>query len=232
MPGTIRILVVDRRRTVAEVLARGLQQSGMASSAVASLAEARRLVAAGQGHAVVTDIGLLAAESYPPTGLPWVRELGVPVIVLSEGSRTDDLAGVAVRAGVRGWVPKNSSLQHLLTVIGGVLRDETWIPPPLLTRVLAELMTMREDQEQGSELLATLTTREREVLGLLCAGLSRPEIGRRLFLSTNTVRTHVQNLMIKLDVHSSVAAVALANRVGLPSALQDQEAEGMDTREA
>lgn len=214
MSGTIHILVVDRRRTVADVLARGLQQSGMASSAVASLAEARRLVATGRGHALVTDIGLLTAESYPPAGLPWIRELGAPVIVLSEGSRTDDLACVAIRAGVRGWVPKNSSLQHLLTVIGGVLRNETWIPPPLLTRVLAELMTMREDQEQGTELLATLTAREREVLGLLCSGLSRPEIGERLFLSTNTVRTHVQNLMIKLGVHSSVAAVALANRVG------------------
>ncbi|WP_370144544.1 LuxR C-terminal-related transcriptional regulator [Streptacidiphilus sp. EB129] len=221
MSGAISIVVADRRRTVAEVLATGLQHSGMASRAVTGMAEARSLVAAGHGDVVVADIGLLNADGLPEEGLPWVRELNVPVIVLSEGGGSDDLACAAVRAGVRGWVPKNSSLRHLVMVIGGVLREETWIPPPLLTRVLDELLTLRETQEQGAELLSGLTSREREVLSLLCLGLSRPEIGRRLFLSTNTVRTHVQNLMIKLDVHSSVAAVALANRVGLAQPLDD-----------
>ncbi|MFD0327706.1 response regulator transcription factor [Streptacidiphilus monticola] len=90
------------------------------------------------------------------------------------------------------------------------------MPPLLLTRVVAELVARRDEDDEGAERLASLTVREREVLGCLCAGMSRPEIGRHLFLSTNTVRTHVQNLMVKLDVHSSVAAVALAHRLGLP----------------
>ncbi|AUG80622.1 transcriptional regulator [Kitasatospora sp. MMS16-BH015] len=215
MSGAVRVVVADRRRTVAEVLATGLHQVGLTTHAVTALAEARALAAAGRADLVVADIGLLTAG---PTaaGPSWGRDLPVPLVVLSDGSRDAELVTAAVRAGVRGWVPKDSALQHLLVVIRGVLRGETWLPPVLLTTVVDELVALRSAQDEGAERLATLTAREREVLGCLCAGLSRPEIGRRLFLSTNTVRTHVQNMMLKLDVHSSVAAVALANRVGPP----------------
>jgi DNA-binding NarL/FixJ family response regulator len=61
----------------------------------------------------------------------------------------------------------------------------------------------------------TLTRREREVLALMMAGFDRKEIARQLFLSTNTVRTHIQNLMAKLGVHSSVEAVSVALSAGL-----------------
>ncbi|MER5640171.1 response regulator transcription factor [Kitasatospora sp. NPDC002227] len=220
MTGAVRVVVADRRRTVAEVLATGLHQVGLTTHAVTELAEARRLADAGRADLVVADIGLLTAAHRTDHGGThdgdWGTGLGVPLVVLSDGARGDGFVTTAVRAGVRGWVPKDSTLQHLLVVIRGVLRGETWLPPPLLTRVVDELIAQRSAQDEGAERLATLTAREREVLGCLCAGLSRPEIGRRLFLSTNTVRTHVQNLMLKLDVHSAVAAVALANRVGPP----------------
>ncbi|MBF9069751.1 response regulator transcription factor [Streptacidiphilus fuscans] len=229
MAGDIRVVVADRRRSVAEMLALGLRQLGMTPVAVTGMRAACQAAADQHADVVVADIGLLlvtgraGAHSAPAgstparsafTATPWPERLGgVPLVVLSDGTRTDALAGAAIRAGVRGWVPKDSSLQHLLAVIRGVRSGETWIPPRLLTRVLAELMTLHDDQERDAERLATLSAREREVLDGLAAGLSRAEIGRRLFLSTNTVRSHVQNLMTKLDVHSSVAAVALAHRV-------------------
>jgi DNA-binding NarL/FixJ family response regulator len=221
MSGAVRVVVADRRRTVAEVLATGLHQIGLTTHAVTTLAQARALAEAGRADLVVADIGLLTAgrrTDRPEDQGAWGTDLGVPLVVLSDGARGDGAVTTAVRAGVRGWVPKDSTLQHLLVVIRGVLRGETWLPPALLTRVVDELIAQRTAQDEGAERLASLTAREREVLGCLCAGLSRPEIGRRLFLSTNTVRTHVQNLMLKLDVHSAVAAVALANRVGPPPA--------------
>ncbi|MGC0316060.1 DNA-binding NarL/FixJ family response regulator [Kitasatospora acidiphila] len=214
--GEIQVVVADRRRSVAEVLALGLRQVGMASHAVTGMRAACRVAAAEHADVVVADIGLVAEEG---AASPWPCRLGVPLVVLSDGGRSEDLACAAIRAGVRGWVSKDSSMQQLLTVIRGVRRGETWIPPALLTRVMSELMTLRDTLEEESGRLASLTAREREVLGCLSAGMSRAEIGRRLFLSTNTVRTHVQNLMIKLDVHSSVAAVALAHRVAPPDAL-------------
>lgn len=227
MAGEIRVVVADRRRSVAEVLALGLRQVGMVGSAVTGMKAACRAAAEDRADVVVADVGLLASPDILAAASPWPRKLAVPLIVLSDGTRTDDLACAAIRAGVRGWVPKDSSMQHLLAVIRGVQRGETWIPPRLLTRVLGELVTMRDGMEEDTGRLANLTAREREVLGCLSAGMSRAEIGRRLFLSTNTVRTHVQNLMIKLDVHSSVAAVALAHRAGLSNALpMPEEAPG------
>jgi DNA-binding NarL/FixJ family response regulator len=214
MAGEIRIVVADRRRSVAEVLALGLRQVGMDCSAVTEMNAALRVAAEQHADVVIADIGLLAAQS--DVKPPWPGRLTTPLIVLSDGTRSDNLACTAVRAGVRGWVPKDSSMEHLLAVIRGVRRGETWIPPPLLTRVLAELVTMRDKIEEDNGRLANLTAREREVLNCLAAGLSRAEIGRRLYLSTNTVRTHVQNLMTKLDVHSSVAAVALVHRAAPP----------------
>ncbi|MEY9848137.1 DNA-binding response regulator [Streptacidiphilus sp. MAP5-3] len=239
MAGDIRVVVADRRRSVAEMLALGLRQLGMTPLPVTGMRAACQAAAEQHADVVVADIGLLLAANRSGgrststrsastrststhsastrsafTATPWPERLGVPLVVLSDSTRTDDLACAAVRAGVRGWVPKDSSLQHLLAVIRGVRSGETWIPPRLLTQVLAELTTLHDGLEQDAERLATLSAREREVLDGLAAGLSRAEIGQRLFLSTNTVRSHVQNLMAKLDVHSSVAAVALAHRVG------------------
>lgn len=219
MSDKIRVVVADRRRSVAEILALGLQQVGILGSAVTGMTQACRAATEQQADLILADAGLMATDEASATSWAWPGHPPVPLIVLSDGGRSDDLACAALRAGVRGWVSKDSSMQQLLTVIEGVLRGETWVPPALLTRVLADLFAMREDLEEEAGRLATLTTREREVLGCLSGGMSRAEIGRRLFLSTNTVRTHVQNLMIKLDVHSSVAAVALAHRVGMPPRL-------------
>lgn len=218
MTDRITVIVADRRRSVAELLVLGLRQVSVEATAVCTFGEAARAVGERRRDALVVDVNLLASEAVPLAESPWFRRLDLPVVVVSEGDPSDGLAGAAVRAGVRGWVSTDSSMRHLLTVIHGVLHGETWLPPPLLTQVLDELISVRESLEAEAGRLAELTDREREVLSCLAAGMSRAEIGRHLFLSTNTVRTHVQNLMTKLDVHSSVAAVAIANRLGLPGA--------------
>lgn len=119
MAGEIRVVVADRRRSVAEILALGLRQVGMVGSAVTGMKAACRAAAEGRADVVVADIGLLAAPDALAAESPWPRQLAVPLIVLSDGTRTDDLACAAIRAGVRGWVPKDSSMQHLLAVIRG-----------------------------------------------------------------------------------------------------------------
>ena len=73
----------------------------------------------------------------------------------------------------------------------------------------------REASRPDGDPVARLTVREREVLGLLVAGLDRSAIGAPLFLSPNTVRTHIQNVLRKLEVHSSIEAVGLALRHGV-----------------
>ncbi len=124
-------------------------------------------------------------------------------------------AARALQAGASGWVAKDSSLSRLLAVIRGVLRDETHLPPALLTGVLRELTAARRHRTESERLVESLTPREQEVLRCMVAGLGRKAVAERLYLSPHTVRTHMQNVLGKLGVHSTLAAVALARRAGV-----------------
>jgi DNA-binding NarL/FixJ family response regulator len=85
--------------------------------------------------------------------------------------------------------------------------------------VLRLLLQEREEQRESDRLLASLTPREREVLSCLAEGAGRRDVAERLHLSANTVRTHLQNLMAKLGVHSTLEAVALTRpQPALPAA--------------
>ncbi|MEV4440502.1 response regulator transcription factor, partial [Streptomyces sp. NPDC049577] len=155
---------------------------------------------------VVDGISLVAGVR---TGHPGVR-----TVVLAE--RDDPRrAAAALQAGAGGWVAKDCSLSRLLAVIRGVLRDETHLPPALLTGVLRELTAARKHRTESERLVESLTPREREVLRCMVAGLGRKAVAERLFLSPHTVRTHMQNVLGKLGVHSTLAAVALARRAGV-----------------
>ncbi|SEK24067.1 DNA-binding response regulator, NarL/FixJ family, contains REC and HTH domains [Streptacidiphilus jiangxiensis] len=121
----------------------------------------------------------------------------------------------ALQAGAGGWVAKESSLGRLMAVIRGVMRDETHVPPSLLTGVIQELTAARRDRTESERLVDTLTPREKQVLRCMVAGLGRQAVADRLYLSPHTVRTHMQNVLGKLGVHSTLAAVALARRAGV-----------------
>ncbi|MBY8876823.1 response regulator transcription factor [Actinacidiphila acidipaludis] len=139
---------------------------------------------------------------------------GTRTVVLAE--RDDPLrAARALQAGASGWVAKDCSLSRLLAVVRGVLRDETHLPPALLTGVLRELTSARRNRTESERLVESLTPREQEVLRCMVAGLGRKAVAERLFLSPHTVRTHMQNVLGKLGVHSTLAAVALARRAGV-----------------
>ncbi|MEU6124976.1 response regulator transcription factor [Streptomyces sp. NPDC047123] len=160
----------------------------------------------GAADGLVDGISLVAGVR---SGQPAVR-----TVVLAE---KDDprRAALALQAGASGWVAKDCSLSRLLTVIRGVLRDETHLPPALLTGVLRELTAARKHRTESERLVESLTPREREVLRCMVAGLGRKAVAERLFLSPHTVRTHMQNVLGKLGVHSTLAAVALARRAGV-----------------
>ncbi|ATL28355.1 MULTISPECIES: LuxR C-terminal-related transcriptional regulator [Streptomyces] len=238
----IRVLVVDDHRIFAESLAAALAAepdvdvsaagSGPAAlrcleraitegrrfdvllvdadlgSTASALQGARPAVPVQEGNAdgLVDGISLVAGVR---SGQPAVR-----TVVLAE---KDDprRAALALQAGASGWVAKDCSLSRLLTVIRGVLRDETHLPPALLTGVLRELTAARKHRTESERLVESLTPREREVLRCMVAGLGRKAVAERLFLSPHTVRTHMQNVLGKLGVHSTLAAVALARRAGV-----------------
>lgn len=126
-------------------------------------------------------------------------------------SRTSDPQRIleTIQAGAAAWLCKDASLEDLLRVIRGVARGEIWLPPAQTGAVLELLVAERDRRSDSDRLLATLTPREREVLACLAEGAGRRAVAERLHLSAHTVRTHLQNIMAKLGVHSVLEAVAL-----------------------
>ncbi|MFF0437238.1 response regulator [Streptomyces sp. NPDC004327] len=216
----IRVLVVDDHRVFAESLAAALAaEPDVEVAAAGSGAAALRCLdrAAGEGRRF--DVVLLDGDLGDGDGVPLVAELreGRPQLRIVVVAEKDDAhrAALALQAGAWGWVAKDCSLQRLLAVVRGVLRDETHLPPALLTGVLRELTEARRHRTESERLVESLTPREREVLRCMVAGLGRKAVAERLFLSPHTVRTHMQNVLGKLGVHSTLAAVALARRAGV-----------------
>jgi|SRR5215472_3376654 len=130
------------------------------------------------------------------------------VVMLSRGSDPEQIIDF-LSVGATAWVRKDESLEHLLQVIRGVAAGEVWLPPSQTGAVLRLLLDRRDRQRERDGKLAALTPREREVLSYLAAGAGRRDVAEQLHVSANTVRTHLQNLMAKLGVHSMLEAVAL-----------------------
>jgi len=131
------------------------------------------------------------------------------IVMLSSSSEPARIVR-ALRTGVAAWVRKDESLDHLLCVIRGVTRGEIWLPQAETGNVVRLLLREQDQRRQAERLLATLTARERTVLACLAEGTARRDLmAEQLHLSVNTVRTHMQNLMAKLGVHSALEAVAL-----------------------
>ena len=131
------------------------------------------------------------------------------VIMLSFSSEPERIIK-ALRARAAAWVRKDESLEHLLRVIRGVARGESWLPPRETADVIQLLIWGRDRHRKNELLLNKLTARERVVLACLAEGAAhRAVVAKQLHLSVNTVRTHMRNIMAKLGVHSMLEAVAL-----------------------
>jgi DNA-binding NarL/FixJ family response regulator len=165
------------------------------------------------------DVILLDVDLGDSDGLEFAPRLleGHPErhIVAATAHDTDDVAVRALRAGATGFVSKERGFDHLLGVIRGVMRGETWIPPRLLTAVLRDIQGHEHAARELDSVVRGLTPRERAVLAGMVGGLDRGSIARDLGISVDTVRTHTQNLFAKLRVHSALEAVALAVRAGM-----------------
>jgi DNA-binding NarL/FixJ family response regulator len=208
---TIRLLILVQQRTFADVLSFRLEaeQDIEVVAALRARAPSLHLFAGSQADVILID-GDLSDDAACRLCEDLARH-GVPPYVVILGHSADPASIVrAIRAGAAGWVGRNESLDRLIEVIRGAARGETWLPPGQTQEVM-RLLLHGPGQEDGGggELLAALTPREREVLVCLAAGTGRREMAAYLHISPNTARTHLQNLMAKLGVHSALEAVAL-----------------------
>ena len=140
-----------------------------------------------------------------------LRDEGLPTSVVFLSAFLDSKTVYdAVAAGANAYLSKEAETDEIVGAIRAAARGETILGPEVQTG-LAEQIRFREESESRPR----LSEREHEVLGLIAQGLSAPEIGERIHLSTATVKTHLQHLYEKLGVSERAAAVAEGMRRGL-----------------
>ncbi|CAL9554840.1 response regulator [Streptomyces sp. enrichment culture] len=146
------------------------------------------------------------------TGDP--RLEGVRVVILTTFDMDDYVYG-ALRAGASGFLVKDTEPMELLHGVRVVARGDALIAPAVTRRLIAEFAGRGARRPDPSPRLNALTEREREVMGLVGAGLTNDEIAQRLVLSPATAKTHVSRIMTKLDVRDRAQLVILAYESGM-----------------
>jgi DNA-binding NarL/FixJ family response regulator len=134
--------------------------------------------------------------------------VGVLVLTMSE----DDTSLVAaMRAGARGYIPKDADAEELLRAIRAAAMGDAIFGASIATR----LVTYFDDDARASAAFPDLTERELDILELIAAGRSNAEIGQRLGIAPKTVRNHVANVLNKLEVKDRSQAIVRAREAGL-----------------
>ncbi len=136
------------------------------------------------------------------------------VILLA--SDADEATLVAsIEAGASGYLTKDRPVVELINAVRTVRRGEVVVPPQMLRSLLSGLIRRRKEQDEAMHRVSRLTRRELEVLALLADGAGNEGIAESLFISPQTARTHVQNLIAKLGLHSRLEAAMFVARNGM-----------------
>jgi DNA-binding NarL/FixJ family response regulator len=117
----------------------------------------------------------------------------------------------SIQAGADGYLTKDRAVDEVVSAVRAAHAGETLLPRSVIVGIAQRVVAARDKGTERRQ-IEPLTPRELEVLKALTEGLSTPEICDRLFIAPNTLRTHVQNIMGKLRVHSKLEAVAFAIR--------------------
>jgi DNA-binding NarL/FixJ family response regulator len=208
----VGVLVVHHHRLYADAVARRINDepevrvSGIASTGAAAATAINVL----DPRVVVLDMELRDVSSLELTARWSAR---VPPIAVAAILGSDDRAAMvrAIRAGASGVASKHGPMADLVSAVKALALGQCWIPTRLLAGIVTE-MRLSRPPNVFDEKLARLTGREREILDRMAAGHDRAAIADDLGISVNTVRTHAQNLLSKLDVHSTLEAASMAHR--------------------
>lgn len=205
---TISVLLIDEHAVFVEAMEAAL--NGVDDIEVVGVATN---AAHGLAHAALTrpDVAVVDLELPDAGGVGLTRQLrsassGTRVLILT-GTREAAAFAAAMEASVSGYLLKYAGLSEVITAIRDVHAGLTVVPASVVSRLLSPPSS--SGQGHG------LTRREAEVLALMAEGLDLQRIARTLGITWNTARTYVKRILLKLDVHSQLQAVAKAGRLGM-----------------
>jgi DNA-binding NarL/FixJ family response regulator len=210
------ILLVDDHRVFAEVLGEALLAEGGIGRVnhASSLDAARVLLTTDPPDIVLLDLVLADESGFELLG-ELARTADAPAAIVLSGSSEPRLIVKALECGAKGWLSKTTRLDALVTAVWQVLDGQMYLAPATLRPVLTHLLSDAQGREAAAGFVADLTPRELEVLRCLVSGMTRAEVANHLFVSMNTVRTHIQSLLRRSDQHSALALVAFARSHGV-----------------
>jgi DNA-binding NarL/FixJ family response regulator len=136
-------------------------------------------------------------------------------VVVVSAQDDDAILAAAVESGASGYLSKQAPLADLISAMRTVCDGGTVVPPMMLGRLLATYVARRDERDDAFRRIARLTPRERQVLALLADGADKYAIASMLVISPHTARTHVQNVLSKLGVHSRLEATTFVVRTGV-----------------
>jgi DNA-binding NarL/FixJ family response regulator len=211
----LRVLLVDDHdlfRTGLRTLLEdeGLQVIGEAENGQVAL----RLVGELAPDVVIMDLNMPGL-----TGVETTRRITgasplTRVLVLTISVEDDDVMN-AVMAGACGYLLKDSSIHQLIAGIRAAARGESLISPQIAAKLLQRLRAQTTDTGAAATILAELSDRELEVLRLIANGKDNAEIARELFISPKTVKNHISNILMKLQIENRIQAAVYAVRSGI-----------------
>jgi DNA-binding NarL/FixJ family response regulator len=143
-----------------------------------------------------------------------IREIlpSTKVLMLTVSDEEDDLYE-AIKAGANGYLLKEISVEEVAAAIHAVVQGQSLISPSMASKLLSEFNALARQAAEREQLPApVLTPRELEVLKLVARGMSNRDVADQLFISENTVKNHVRNILEKLHLHSRMEAVMYAVR--------------------
>jgi DNA-binding NarL/FixJ family response regulator len=210
MSATIRIVVVDDhalfRRGLVGLLSEmeGFQVVGEAANGQDALG----VIESEKPDIVLLDVNMPEMSGIQTLAAMRKQGLDSLVLMLTISQHEEDLIG-AIRAGASGYLLKNAEPETLRQTIKQVMAGKAVLAPEVTEQVFR---LVRSGQLDSASLL---TDRELEVLRLLSRGLTTAQTGAKLFISENTVKTHIRHILEKLDVGNRAEAVAKATQIGL-----------------
>ena len=136
------------------------------------------------------------------------------VVVLTISADDDDVMN-AVMAGACGYLLKDSSIQELIAGIRAASEGESLISPQIAAKVLQRLRAQSKDVDAAETIRAELSNRELQVLKLIANGKDNAQIARELFISPKTVKNHISNILMKLQIENRIQAAVYAVRSGI-----------------
>jgi DNA-binding NarL/FixJ family response regulator len=160
-----------------------------------------------------TRVVVLDAEGLPGDPAEWCAKAtaeGQRVLVLHSSGDVRVLVS-CLEAGAVGFQTKDLDLEGFVSAVAAVNAGEAVIPRQMLGGLLRDLIDKRRRDDERFQRYNLLTKREREILGLLGKGQDQDDIARTLVISPQTARTHIQNILTKLEVHSRMEAVSFAH---------------------